>query len=61
MVSYFIAYKVVEQLDTQQQQTKQGLQTVEQENYCLVAFFLRPDRQNITLANLQACDPVLGK
>lgn len=58
-IFYFQARAITQQLRANQEIEKTDIMTVEKENYCLVSFFLQPNRTNITLANLSNCQPII--
>ncbi len=59
MVSIPFQINLYKRLDGQQQAIKQGVDSIKQEQQCIAAFFLQPDRTNITVANLKICNNVV--
>ncbi len=59
MVSIPFQINLYKRLDDQQQAIRQGVDSIRQEQQCIAAFFLQPDRASITVANLKICDDVI--
>jgi hypothetical protein len=61
VVGTFAIASLFRQVRQNETVTQQGVKIIEQEDYCLVAFFLNPDHSEITLKNLSQCQPIIQK
>ncbi len=55
----YVAIHVISELDKQQQSINNGVQSIEKEQQCIAAFFLQPNRLNITLDKLKVCNDIV--